>query len=98
MKSRFATFLAGLVVAGLAFGVVVPTEAAGACLGKRDIQQAVSDGRILPLASVLAAGGISPSDVVSFQVCEQGGGYVYILQVYGSGDAETVVLNASTGR
>lgn len=98
MKRTHSTLLAGLVAAGLVFGVAAPADAAGACLGKREIQQAVSEGRILPLASVLAAGGISPSDVVSFQVCEQNGGYVYILQVYGSGDAETVVLNASTGR
>jgi len=92
------TFLAGLLAAGLLLGLGLPADAAGACLGKRDIQQAVSDGKILPLASVLSAGGISPSDVVSFQVCQQGGGYVYVLQVYGSGDAETVTLNASTGR
>lgn len=98
MKRMLSTLLAGIMAAGLVFGAAMPADAAGACLGKRDIQKAVSDGRILPLASVLAAGGISPSDVVSFQVCEQNGGYVYILQVYGSGDAETVVLNASTGR
>ena len=94
-------FLSTLVTGLLALGAVLPMAAspalAQACLGKREIQQAVSDGRILPLAQILSAGGIDASSVVSFQVCERGGGLAYTLQVYEGGEARTIVLNAATG-
>lgn len=97
MNRFLLTLMAGL----LAMGAMIPTSAspslAQACLGKREIQQAVADGQILPLAQILAAGGIDASSVVSFQVCERGGGLVYMLQVYEGGEAKTIVLNAATG-
>ena len=92
--NRFALILLALVT--LTAGSVSPAWAQ-ACLGKREIQQAVADGQILPLAQILAAGGINSSSVVSFQVCDRGGTLVYVLQVYDGGEAKTTVLNAATG-
>ncbi|GGF29235.1 hypothetical protein GCM10011321_20760 [Youhaiella tibetensis] len=97
MNKVLLTLMAGM----LAVGTMLPTSAtpslAQACLGKREIQQAVADGQILPLAQILAAGGIDASSVVSFQVCDRGGGLAYVLQVYEGGEAKTIVLNAATG-
>lgn len=94
-------FLLTLMAALLALGAMLPVSfspsLAQACLGKREIQQAVSDGQILPLAQILSSGGIDASSVVSFQVCDRGGGLDYVLQVYEGGEAKTIVLNAATG-
>jgi len=97
MNKLLLTLMAGMLALGAVLPAAVSPSLAQACLGKREIQQAVADGRILPLAQILAAGGIDASSVVSFQVCDRGGGLDYVLQVYEGGEAKTIVLNAATG-
>lgn len=97
MNKAVFTLMAGFVAVGAMLAASVSPSLAQACLGKREIQQAVSDGQILPLAQILAAGGIDASSVVSFQVCDRGGGLAYVLQVYEGGEAKTIVLDAATG-
>lgn len=97
MNKLLLTLMAGLLAVGTMLPASVSPSVAQACLGKREIQQAVADGQILPLAQILAAGGIDASSVVSFQVCDRGGRLDYVLQVYESGVAKTIVLNAATG-
>lgn len=69
---------------------------AQACLDKRQIQEAVSSGQIMSLDAVLASAGVGGNvDVLSVQVCEQGGRLVYIIGVLSpNGDAQNLVLNA----
>ncbi|HEY4203285.1 MAG TPA: hypothetical protein VGM83_22245 [Devosiaceae bacterium] len=97
MNIILRTFVAFLMAATTLTTFAATPAMAADCLGKRDIQQAVSSGKILPLARILSAGGIKSSDVISFQVCPKDGQLYYELQVYSAGDAETVTLNASTG-
>jgi uncharacterized membrane protein YkoI len=96
MKKLIRTLLVPFAVA-LALGLgATGTAQAQACLDNRAIQKAVSSGEIMSLAQVLSSAGIdSSSEVLSVQVCDQGGRLVYIIGVLtGSGEAQNLVLNA----
>jgi hypothetical protein len=96
MKTLTSKFLASVAVA-LAIGLAgaVPAHAQ-ACLDNRQIQEAVSSGQIMSLADVLASAGIDGSaEVLSVQVCDEGGGLVYIIGVLTpDGQAQNLVLSA----
>jgi hypothetical protein len=83
---------------GLAVLLAVGSSAAAqaACLDNRQIQEAVASGEILSLAQVLASAGVdSSAEILSVQVCDQGGGLVYIIGVLApSGEAQNLVLSA----
>lgn len=69
---------------------------AQACLDKRQIQEAVATGEIMSLDAVLVGAGVDPSaDILSVQVCDQGGRLVYVIGVLtADGQAQNLVLNA----
>jgi hypothetical protein len=77
-------------------GVGTLPASAQACLSDREIQEAVSSGRIKSLYDVLASAGIDSSQsVLNVQVCDQGGRLVYIIGVLSpSGEAQNLVLDA----
>ena len=99
MKNSVKTLLAVLMAAlTLSVAAVSPSYAQGVdCLGKRDIQNAVNSGQIQPLSDVLANAGIDQNqEVLSVQVCEQGGGLVYLVAVLDpSGNAQNLTLPAN---
>jgi hypothetical protein len=92
--SALVVFAAALALALTGAGTL-PASAQG-CLGNREIQEAVSSGQIKSLDQVLREAGIDSSQsVLSVQVCDQGGGLVYIIGVLSpSGEAQNLVLNA----
>jgi hypothetical protein len=96
MKTLISRFLASIAVA-LVVGIA-STGAANAqsCLDNRQIQEAVSSGQIMSLADVLASAGIDGSaEILSVQVCDEGGGLVYIIGVLTpEGEAQNLVLGA----
>ena len=67
------------------------------CLSDRQIYAGVEQGQIASLEDVLRANGIDrSSEVLSVQVCDDGGGYAYYVGVLNSyGEAQTLVLPAS---
>ena len=69
---------------------------AQACLDKRQIQDAVSSGQIMSLDAVLASAGVDGSaEILSVQVCDEGGRLVYIIGVLTpEGEAQNLVLGA----
>ncbi|WP_026380592.1 PepSY domain-containing protein [Afifella pfennigii] len=75
---RAGRFLALL----LALSPLLIGEAAAACLGSGEARQAVSSSRAMPLSAALARAGIA-GEVVSVQLCEEGGRYVYRAAVLG---------------
>ena len=81
----------------VAFGLA-GTGGAGAqeCLNNRQIQEAVASGEIMSLAAVLSSAGVDASaEVLSVQVCTQGGRLVYVIGVLTpSGEARNLVLSA----
>ena len=98
MKTLTPKLTASIALAlALALALVSTAPAsAQACLDKRQIQEAVSSGQIMSLDAVLASAGVGGNvDVLSVQVCEQGGRLVYIIGVLSpNGDAQNLVLNA----
>ncbi|MEO5806035.1 hypothetical protein [Devosia sp.] len=72
------------------------TSAFADCLDKRQIQDAVSSGQIQSLDSVLSSAGIDQSqEILSVQVCDEGGQLVYIIGVLSpDGQAQNLTLNA----
>lgn len=96
MKTLTLKFLASFAVAltvGLAAAAPVQAQA---CLDKRQIQEAVSSGQIMSLDAVLASAGVGGNaEILSVQVCDEGGRLVYIIGVLNpSGEAQNLVLNA----
>lgn len=69
---------------------------AQACLDKRQIQEAVASGQIMSLDAVLASAGVDANaEILNVQVCEDGGGLVYVIGVLSAdGQAQNLVLSA----
>ncbi|HEV7290721.1 PepSY domain-containing protein [Devosia sp. RR2S18] len=84
------------LAAAVAVGVASTGAAQAQCLDNRQIQQSVSSGEIMSLAAVLASAGIdSSAEVLSVQVCDEGGQLVYIIGVLSpNGEAQNLVLSA----
>lgn len=96
MKTLIMKSLAPIAVA-LALGLAATGSAsAQACLDKRAIQDAVSSGQIMSLDAVLASAGVDRNaDILSVQVCDEGGRLVYVIGVLSpNGDAQNLVLSA----
>ena len=74
----------------------MPAVAQGGCWDNSAIQAALAEGRIQSVAAVLSREGIDPStEVLSVQVCDQGGGPVYVLAVLEStGQARNLTVSA----
>jgi hypothetical protein len=87
-----------LSIAVAAAIALAPAGAATAqsCLSNREIQGMVSSGQIMSLAAVLASAGIDGSaEILSVQVCDEGGGLVYVIGVLTpEGEAQNLVLSA----
>lgn len=79
----------------LPFGVAAGSAQDG-CWDNAAIQSALAEGRIQPVAAVLAREGIDPStEVLSVRVCEEGGVPIYVLAVLeSSGQARNLMLGA----
>lgn len=95
MKILIQKILAPLVLSiALAAATVVAAQAE--CYDKRQIQDMVSSGQIMSLDAVLGSAGVDGSaEILSVQVCDQGGGLVYIIGVLSpDGEAQNLVLNA----
>lgn len=96
MKTLTLKTIALLAVV-LAGGLATAGSAqAQACLDKYQIQEAVSSGEIMSLDAVLASAGVpADAEILSVQVCDEGGSLVYIIGVLSSdGTAQNLVLSA----
>ena len=100
MKTALTRTIAALAASAAMVALALPAAAQGECLNNRQVQAAIAQGEILPLAEVLAMAGVDGSaDVLSAQVCDLGGGQLYyqvaVLDSYG--ESENLVLNATDG-
>ena len=95
MKTKSRTIFAILVALAIGFAGTSGASAQ-ACLDNRQVQEAVASGQIMSLADVLTMAGIdSSTEVLSVQVCDDGGQLVYIIGVLTpSGEAQNLVLSA----
>ncbi len=75
----------------LAFLCAAVAPAQAACLSDSQARKVVASGKAAPLGSV--AGRVK-GDILKAQLCEQGGGYVYVLSVKNGGKVTTVTVNA----
>ena len=96
MKTLTSKLLASIALALVVGLVGTGSASAQSCLDNRQIQEAVSSGEIMSLADVLASAGVdSSADVLSVQVCDEGGALVYIIGVLSpDGEAQNLVLSA----
>ncbi|WP_375449536.1 hypothetical protein [uncultured Devosia sp.] len=94
MTIVISKFIAPLVLA-LALAVAGSSAAQAACLSSLDAQKAAESGEIKSLAAVLASAGIDGSvEILSRQVCDEGGRLVYVIGVIKDGEAQNLVLDA----
>lgn len=83
------------VLALAATGAGTLPASAQACLSNREIQEAISSGQVMSPYQAVERAGYDSSDVLDFQLCDQGGRLVYIVQVLSpSGEAQNLVLDA----
>jgi uncharacterized membrane protein YkoI len=92
-KAFLATLLAFFALAL----PVLPVEAQGACLSDREIQSAISSGKILPLNKIITRAGLT-GKVLSFKVCENGGQLQFVISIDEGSRVRKVYVNAKTGR
>ncbi|WP_428651062.1 PepSY domain-containing protein [Roseibium sp.] len=83
MKQIFALLI-------LTLAATLPAQAA--CLSQAQAREAVASGKAASLGSV--AGRVQ-GEILKAQLCQQGGGYVYVLSVKNGGSVTTVTVNAS---
>lgn len=96
MKTQFRTIVRSAALALAVSLAGMGAANAQACLDNRQIQEGIASGQIMSLADVLASAGIdSSTDVLSVQVCDEGGRLVYIIGVLTpAGEAQNLVLSA----
>lgn len=92
------TFLSALLASLALFLPASAAQAQGACLSPQEIQNAHATGQILRFEQVRANLPPDMKVVGEFKVCDQGGQLYYIIPVLQGGNAQTISLNASTGR
>lgn len=69
--------------------------AQAACLSPLEAQKAAESGQIRSFDQVLAQAGIDGSvEILSRQVCDEGGRLVYIVGIFKDGQAQNLVLDA----
>jgi len=73
----------------LILAAVTPAQAA--CLSQGEARQGVASGQAASLGSV--AGRVK-GEILKAQLCQQGGGYVYVLSVKNGSKVTTVTVNA----
>jgi len=73
----------------VSLAALAPAQAA--CLSQAEARQVVASGRAAPLGSV--AGRVQ-GEILKAQLCEQGGGYVYVLSVKNGSKVTTVTVGA----
>ncbi|POF32333.1 PepSY domain-containing protein [Roseibium marinum] len=77
------------VILVLLFAAVGPAQAA--CLSDAAARKVVASGQAASLGSVK---GRVQGEILKAQLCEQGGGYVYVLSVKNGGKVTTVTVSA----
>ena len=80
------------IIAFLVLTLLAIAPAQAACLSQAQTREAVASGKAAPLGSVAGRAG---GEIVKAQLCQQGGGYVYVLSVLKNGKVTTVTVPAS---
>lgn len=96
MKIAMITLLSGLLLAAEPASVGPALAQGEDCLSNQQIQRAIADGDVAPLAEVLKGAGIgADAEILSVKVCRQGREYTYVVAVLGrDGNARNLNLPA----
>jgi hypothetical protein len=86
-----ATALAFLAVAGPPSGAL----AQGGCLSGGEGRQLLEQGQVIPFPDAMRRAGLSADEVVDVQLCQSGGGYVYLVRILRGGEVTTQNIPAS---
>jgi uncharacterized membrane protein YkoI len=91
--------LLGIAILTAAPPAVGPAPAlAQSCYSTQQARSVVQDGQVLPLSSLLGqVQAVAPGEIVSSQLCQVGGRYVYLLSVLVGGQVQEVRVDAATG-
>ena len=96
MKTFTLKFLAPIAVA-LVLGLTATGGAAAqACIdNSAEIQALISEGQIMSQYDAVAAAGYSADQILNFRLCEDGGGYVWIVGILSAdGTAQNITVSA----
>ncbi len=96
MKTLTLRFLAPIVVA-LVLGLAGSGAAqAQACIdNSAEIQALISSGTIISQYEAVASAGYSADQILNFRLCQDGGGYVWIVGVLSAdGTAQNLTISA----
>lgn len=92
MKTLTHTFLAAMAIALALTGAA----SAQACTdNSAQIQALISEGQIMSQYDAVAAAGYSADQILNFRLCEDGGGYVWIVGILSEdGTAQNLTISA----
>ena len=96
MKTLTLKFIAPIVIA-LAMGLAgTGMASAQACIdSSAEIQALISAGTIISQYDAVAAAGYSADQILNFRLCQDGGGYVWIVGVLSAdGTAQNLTISA----
>ena len=96
MKTLSLKLLAPIAVA-LVLGLAGTGGAvAQACIdNSTEIQALISEGRIMSQYDAVAAAGYSADQILNFRLCEDGGGFVWIVGILSAdGTAQNITVSA----
>ena len=96
MKTLIIRRLAPIAVA-LAIGLAATGMAAAqSCIdNSAEIQALISAGQIMSQYDAVASAGYSADQILNFRLCEDGGGYVWIIGILSAdGTAQNITVSA----
>ena len=96
MKNLTLKILAPIAMA-LALGLAgTGMAAAQACIdNSAEIQALISQGQIMSQYDAVAAAGYDASEILNFRLCEDGGGYVWVVGILSAdGTAQNITVSA----
>ncbi|SEP76629.1 hypothetical protein SAMN05428969_0814 [Devosia sp. YR412] len=96
MKTLFLKLLTSVAVA-LMLGLAATGGAmAQACIdNSAEIQALISAGQIISQYDAVAAAGYSADQILNFRLCQDGGGYVWIVGILSAdGTAQNITVSA----
>jgi len=81
---------------GVMGGIVVPAQAQGQCLDRREIQQKIDSGEVVQVSEAMARSGVDGKLISStVELCQIGGGLQWRVSVMdAAGESQVVTLPA----
>lgn len=97
MNTPIPTFLASLAMAAVMALSGTAVATAQSCIDNSvEIQALIDQGAVVSLYDAMASAGYGDNQVLNYRLCDEGGGYVWIIGVLSAdGTAQNLTISAN---